>query len=168
MPWCRTSAKVLAVSSVALALASCGSSPDLSAESTIFEGLDGAVVQEVLESPVAFGKVKQMEKDVQASMAQGIVRNFLQCRAAYSAYESWLTTGVTPEPPALSTPTHPVEPSNETTDQAQAYIEAAIASGDPAQLQGFLVGDARCGEWIPADPAEPAGDTIADRVRALA
>lgn len=156
----------LALSAAVLLLAGCGA-PDLSAESAVFEGLDTAVVQEVLDNPEAFGKVKQMEEGVQASMAQGIVRNFIQCRAAYSAYESWLTTGVAPTPPPVSTPTQPVEPSNETTDRAQAYIEAGIASGDPAQLRDFLVGDARCGEWIPADPGDPSGDTIAVRVKAL-
>lgn len=162
-----TSGRVVGLSSVALLLAACSGSPDLSAESAIFEGLDGAVVQEVLDSPVAFGKVKQMTEDVQASMAQGIVRNFVQCRAAYSAYESWVTTGVAPQAPPVSTPTQPVEPSNETTDRAQAVIESAIASGEPSRLRDFLVGEARCGEWIPVDPGDPEGDTIADAVEAL-
>jgi hypothetical protein len=163
----KVAAGVVVATSFALLLTGFDDSPDLSADSAIFEGLDPAVVQEVLDSPVAFGKVQQMEEDTQASMAQGIVRNFVQCRGAYSAYRSWLTTATAPAVPALSDPTAPVEPSNEATERAQVVIAAAIRSGEPAQLRDFLVGEARCGEWIPVVPGEPAGDTIADAVEAL-
>lgn len=155
------------VASFAVLLAGCGGAPDLAADSEVFEGLDRAVVHEVLESPVASGKVEQAAEESRASMAQGIVRNFLQCRGAYAAYRSWVTTGTAPAVPAPSDPVVPLEPSNETTERAQVDIHTAIRSGEPARLRDFLVGEGRCGEWIPVRPGDPAGDTIADAVDAL-
>lgn len=147
-------------------LTSCGAT-DLDADDDAFEGLDPEVVTEVMANPVAWGKVQSEEDETRASMAQGIVRNFVQCRGAFDAYRSWVTTGTTPEVPALDAVAHPLEPATSAIENAQAYIADAIASGEPAQLKDFLVGEARCGEWIPVEPGRPDGPTIEDAVGAL-
>lgn len=153
---------------LASTLASCaGTGPDLDAGSDVFEGLDPEVVAEVMANPVAWGKVQEEDEQTRASMAQGIVRNFIQCRGAFDAYRSWVTTGTTPEVPVVDAVVHPLEPAAGAIEQSQAYIEDAIASGEPARLKDFLVGEARCGEWIPVEPGRPDGPTIEDALGAL-
>lgn len=164
----RSAAPLLALVTLTATLASCaGTGPSLDAGSDTFEGLDPEVVAEVMANPVAWGKVQEEEEQTRASMAQGIVRNFIQCRAAFDAYRSWVTTGTTPEVPVLSVAVHPLEPATDAIENAQAYIEDAIASGEPAQLKNFLVGEARCGEWIPVEPGRPDGPTIEDALGTL-
>ncbi|WP_431836137.1 hypothetical protein [Cellulomonas sp. Y8] len=156
----------MAALAAGLLLTSCGQS-EPSEDSTVFDGLDSSVVREVMDSPVAWGKVLQEEEQTRDSMAQGIVRNFIQCRSAFDAYRSWVTTGAAPDAPTLPEATHPIEPANTAIVQAQEYIEAAIDSGEPAQLRDFLVGEATCGEWIPVEEGRPDGPTIEDAVEAL-
>lgn len=151
---------------LAVVLTSCAG-PDLDAGSDVFDGLDPAVVAEVMANPVAWGKVQQEEEQTRGSMAQAIVRNFIQCRAAFDAYRSWVTTGTAPEVPEVDTASHPLEPGASAIEHAQTRIEAAIASGEPAQLKETLVGEARCGEWIPAEPGRPDGPTIEDALGAM-
>ena len=159
---------VVAAAAVLLSvlLAGCGGD-DLTPESDTFAGVDPAVVAEVRESPVAWGKVEQEDEATRASLAQGIARNFVQCRAAFGAYESWVTTGQTPPVPELPSVTHPLEPGNSALESDHAFVEAAIASGEPGKLRDFLVGEARCGEWIPAEPGAVDGPTIEDAVEEL-
>lgn len=151
---------------LAVVLTACAAA-DLDAGSEAFEGLDPAVVDEVMQNPVAWGKVQEEDEQTRASMAQGIVRNFVQCRAAYDAYRAWVTTGTTPDVPPLDAASNPLEPAATAIAQSQAYIEAAISSGEPDRLRDFLVGEARCGEWIPVEPGRPDGPTIEDAVGAL-
>lgn len=146
--------------------AGCAGGPDLSADSTTFDGLDPAVVAEVRASDVAWGKVETEPERTRASMAQGIARNYVQCRAAYEAYASWVATGQVPPVPAIPEVAAALEPANTAIVRAQADIAGAVEAGDPAALRDFLVGEARCGEWIPVDPEDPSA-TIADAVRAL-
>ncbi|UZN02409.1 hypothetical protein [Cellulomonas sp. S1-8] len=163
--WRRALSMGGSVAAVVL-LTSCAA-PVPTAESDVFDGLDPSVVQEVMDNPVAWGKVLDEDEATRASMAQGIVRNFVQCRGAYEAYLSWVTDGETPDVPEPSAPTRPIEPAHTAIEQSQAVIEAAIASGDPARLRDVLVGEARCGMWIPLEAGDPDGPKIADAVRAL-
>lgn len=161
--------RVLSAAGVAVALlvpASC-SPPVPTADADVFEGLDPATVAEVIDDPVAWGKVLDEDDPTRTSMAQGIVRNFLQCRGAYEAYRTWVVDGTTPDVPEPSRPTRPIEPAQAAIARSQTFIEDAIASGDPAQLRDFLVGEARCGEWIPVTAGDRDGPTIAEAVRDL-
>lgn len=162
----RLAALTCGGAALAVVLASCATD-DLDAGSEAFDGLDPAVVDEVMQNPVAWGKVQEEDEQTRASMAQGVVRNFVQCRGAYDAYRSWVTTGTTPDVPVMDAASHPLEPAATAIEQSQAYIEAAISSGEPARLRDFLVGEARCGEWIPVEPGKPDGPTIEDAVGAL-
>lgn len=148
----------------ALLVAGCAASGDVESDSSIYDGLDRAVVEEVLANPSARGKIDSMSEDVRESMAQAIVRNFIQCRDAFDLYTTWVTVGELPALPELSEPTEPIEPGNEAIVSDRRYIEDALASGEPDNLKGFLVGEGRCGEWIPADPENPDGPLIADEV----
>lgn len=153
------------VGALVVLLTSCGVPAPTTSD--VFDGLDPAVVAEVMDDPVAWGKVLDEDDATRRSMAQGIVRNFQQCRAAYAAYRSWLTDGPPPAVPDVSVPAHPLEPADTAIRNTQVRIEDAITSGDPALLRDLLVGDARCGEWIPAEARDRDGGTIADAVRTL-
>ena len=144
-----------------------GGEPAPTASSNYFDGLDGAVVAEVLANPVAMRKVAEEPTSTRSSMAQGIVRNFEQCRTAFQAYQSWLTTGVVPAPPQLSDPAEPIEPSNAAVVQSARMISDALDSGDPGGLRHFLTGNGSCGQWIPAEPGDLKGQTIKAAVESL-
>lgn len=146
--------------------AGCAGGPDLSADSATFDGLDPAVVAEVRASDVAWSKVETEPERTRASMAQGIARNYVQCREAYEAYASWVATGQVPPVPAIPEVAAAIEPANTAIIRAQAQIAGSLRAGDRAALRDVLVGEARCGEWIPVDPEDPSA-TIADAVRAL-
>lgn len=148
----------------ALLVAGCAASGNVEADSPIYDGLDPVVVEEVLANPSARGKIDTMPEDVRESMAQAIVRNFIQCRDALDLYNTWVTVGELPALPELPVPTEPIEPGNEAIVSDRQHIEDALASGEPDNLKGFLVGEGRCGEWIPADPENPNGPLIADEV----
>lgn len=162
----RGVAVALGTAAVAVLAAGCAGGPDLTPASATFEGLDPAVVAEVRASEVAWGRVETEPERTRASMAQGIVRNYLQCRAAYEAYAAWTATGQAPPVPAVPEAATPIEPANSAIIRAQADIARALTQGDRAALRDVLVGDGRCGDWIPVDPDDPDA-TIADAVRAL-
>lgn len=147
-------------------LTSCAASAPTAA-SEVFDGLDPLVVEEVMDDPVAWGKVLDEDDATRESMAQGIVRNFEQCRGAYEAYQAWVTDGPPPAVPETSAPSRPLEPAHTAIEQTQTLIEDAIAAGDPGLLRDVLVGEARCGEWIPAKAGDRDGPMIAEAVRAL-
>jgi len=67
----------------------------------------------------------------------------------------------------MPVPDQPVEPSNATTVMAHETITRALESGDPQPLRQFLVGEGTCGQWIPAEPGDVSGPTIADEVQGL-
>lgn len=139
----------------------------LTTASSVFAGLDSVVVQEVLDSPVASGKINE-ETDLadRDSLAQGIVVNFITCRDVARAYEEWVTSGQAPTLAPGAVPDDPLawyeyEPAN------RERLESAIASGDPSRLRPYLVEESSCGNWIPAKPGDVSGPTIREAIEAL-
>ena len=156
---------VATVLGAALLLTGCSSkaaSPD--ADSPAFAGLDVNVVAEVLENPTAVERIKGEPDDTQDSMAQGIARNFIVCRNALDVYQTWIDTGVRPDLAPLPMPDNPVDPSARLWESDYASLEARAESGDPANLRDWLTLEGSCGAWIPANPGDPNGPTIADVV----
>lgn len=43
-------------------------------------------------------------------------------------------------------------------------IKKSVESRDPENLRDRLIGEGRCGEWIPAQPGDVSGPTIEDIV----
>lgn len=156
------------IAGVALVLSGCASDPALSASSDAFAGLDPAVTEEVLAHPAAKQKIAEEPAETRESMAQGIVRNFIVCRAAHEAYQSWMTSGVSPTLAPLPEPRSPREPSHSDWITAYERLEAHVTSGEPEQLRSWLTGTGSCGEWIPAAPGDASGPTIKDAVEAVA
>lgn len=156
--------KRLAISAFVIAVAGCALGVPLSVDADFFEGLDLAVVAEVLDNPVARQKIEEEPILTRASMAQGIVVNFILCRDALRVYQEWVNTGVAPnlEPPP--TPTNPREPSYSSIDDYYAQFETSIDSGELDQLRLLLTAEGSCGQWIPARPRNAEGPTIKDVV----
>lgn len=140
------------------------STTTLDASNRAFEGLDSEVVGEVLTNPVALKKLQEEPVETKESSAQGMVRNFIWCRALYGAYLEWQNTGVRPAAPALARPANPLDPSD--ADWKQTYPEwsEVFRSGDIDTLRADLVDDSYCGVWVPAKPGDVSGPTIADAV----
>ncbi|ROS22959.1 hypothetical protein [Cellulomonas sp. PhB150] len=155
-----------AVSVSILALTACSSSEvKVDAAQPYFEGLEAAYVQEVLDNPVSRQKINEEPEDTRASMAQGIVRNFIVCRGVWDDYSKWITTGVRPDLVALPEPKNPEEPSATQWKTDYAYLESQYASGEPDQVRDWLTQPGSCGAWIPVSPDKP-DVTISDAVRA--
>ncbi|GAB3089768.1 hypothetical protein [Nocardioides zeae] len=154
----------------ATTVSACGGSSEqeaagLTADAAAFDGLDQAVVEEVLENPDAVGKIEdEASSSAAASMAQGITINFVVCRRVAADYRTWVTTGAVPTLAALPEPTRPQQPSYADWQRMHDDLAALYASGDPAQVRGFLTGESSCGHWIPAEPGDVSGPTVEDVV----
>lgn len=150
---------------VAVGLAGCSGNDDAAVSVTdkVFAGLDGAVVNEVLDSRVAKERVAGDEPAVAAARYQGMVRNFIACRAALSSYQKWLATGVAPELPDQPVPLYPA-PTAVDMDKDIDQLKRDLASGDISLLRDRLTNPSGCGNWIPARPGDEDGPTIADTV----
>jgi hypothetical protein len=155
---------VVCLAVAALVVSGCAETDPLDVDSPVFAGLDQAVVEEVLDNPAATQKINEEPESTRASMAQGIVRNFLVCRDAYETYEGWITTGIRPELAPLPTPDNPEEPSNGDWATAYSALEDRVASGESDQLREWLTAEGSCGAWIPADPDQADGPTIRDAI----
>jgi hypothetical protein len=136
---------------------------ELSASEPAFAGLDAAVVAEVLGSPAARTNVAGDDPAVAASRYQGMVRNFTACRDALTVYQEWVATGVAPLLPVQPAPDNPAA-SDKAMKQVIARLEREAASGDISLLRAELTNDSGCGAWIPAEPGNASGPTIADVV----
>jgi hypothetical protein len=150
-------------------LVGCSHSSDpVTAGASYFAGLDPAVVREVLTNPDAMGKVDAEPSPTRASLAQGIVENFIECRAEYTALRDWVTTGTKPVLAAMPKPTSPVQPSYDDVKAQHQRVAAAIDAGDPSPLRVDLTDvDGGCGVWIPEKAGDITGPTIADAVKEL-
>lgn len=156
---------------LAAATAACGGGQDslspLTSESSVFAGLNPKVVQEVLDNPVASGKIaEETEETNRDSLAQGIVVNFITCREVAHAYQEWVTTGTAPTLAPGAVPDDPLawyeyEPAN------RERLKSAMSSGDPARLRPYLVEESSCGNWIPAKPGDVSGPTIREAIESL-
>lgn len=136
------------------------------AGSSIFDGLNAQVVTEVLANPDAASKITDEDSaEAQASMAQGIVINFIVCRQVAADYRSWLTTGARPALARLPTPSHPQQPSYGDWQLGRTHLQGLFDSGDPAQVRNYLTGESSCGHWIPAKPGDVSGPTIEDSLK---
>ena len=143
-----------AISVCFVALSVCGGDAEVSKDASYFEGLDPDVVAEVLNDPVAAQKIEEEPEETKASMAQGIVRNYIICREAFRVYEEWTTTGQVPKLEPIPSPANPEEPSNESVEDDYSSVKAAIESGEPQQLRQRLTAEGSCGQWIPAEPGD--------------
>jgi len=147
-----------------IAVAGCTRADPLSVDAEYFEGLDRAVVAEVLDHPAALQKIEEEPSATRESLAQAIVINFMTCRDALRVYQGWVNTGVAPSLEPLPAPTNPREPGFASNQSQYALFEASIDSGELEQLRFSLTAQASCGEWIPALPGDAAGPTIKDVV----
>lgn len=129
----------------------------------VFAGLEPSVVREVVKSKAARERAAGDEKEVAAARYQGMVRNFIACRAALQSYETWLQSGTAPRLSTQPTPTYP-SPTAPDMDKDIAAIEKDLASGDITLLRDRLTNPTGCGNWIPAKQGDEAGPTIADVV----
>lgn len=161
----RLRSAVVLGSMVAVCLAGCSSGGDdvPSASDRTFAGLDAAVVEEVLASPVAQDRVAGDEPAVAAARYQGMVRNFILCRDALAAYREWVSTGVAPELTAQPVPTHP-SPTAVDMDRDIQTVQQDLASGDITLLRDRLTNPSGCGAWVPATRGDQNGPTIAEVV----
>jgi len=158
----RLAVGVVAVSLI-LNVSACSGNDQPTPDAPYFAGLDPAVVAEVLANPVAQSRI---EGDAQADKErrlQGMVINFIVCRDMYRVYETWLTTGVAPEPSPIP---QPHDPRADWNTQFGVLTDAA-RSGDIDRLRSVIIGEGTCGNWIPLHPGQPDGPTIEDAIREL-
>jgi len=160
---------------VLLLVAGCSSGPVvLSPDGDYFEGLDPAVVEEVLASPVAVSQINQdclAEEDYERS-GQAVVLRYTYCRELLRVYEEWLTTGTQPEWHSPTMPTFPRVgtagyPIDEGWDLILDYTEEVLASGDIELLRFELVNPNGTCAPDPAKPGDINGPTIADVVKGM-
>lgn len=150
-----------------LALAACSRDTSLGPSDPVFQGLTQSVVQEVLASPSAKQRVEGDDPETAKARYQGMVRNFIACRAALSVYQGWVKQGTPPALPSQPKPTNPVSTAAD-MDGDIARFKESIASGDISLLREQLTNDSGCGAWIPAVPGRVSGPTIAQVVKAAA
>jgi hypothetical protein len=149
----------------AVAVVGCGGDVP-SADAEHFQGLDPAVVTEVLTNPIARQKIEEEPSPTRESMAQGIVINFILCRDAFRVYREWINTGSPPDLARPPVPTRPREPSSSDLESYYALFEDAIDSGELERLRFVLTAEGSCGRWIPAVPGDSSGPTIMDAIEA--
>ncbi len=140
-----------------------------SADSPIFLGLSTEVVSEVLANPKAQDNIRILPSDATAqreALWQGMVLNFVQCRALLGVYETWQSTGKAPGLAAQILPTRPQEGVVRDAQVVDQFYRAEIASGDISRLRSDLTNESGCGVWIPSKPGDTTGPTIADVVAA--
>jgi len=150
-------------------LSACGADASKPANTDpIFAGLDPAVVQEVIASPVAADRVSGLQGDQALTLWQGMVRNFTLCRSGYQGYKTWVKTGQPVPLVKQPAPTHPGHnlDTDEITLTEKAYRQA-IQGGDISSLRGLLTNDSGCGSWVPAEAGNANGPTIAQAVKKL-
>jgi hypothetical protein len=138
------------------------------ADSPIFAGLPAAVVAEVLANPKAQANIRIVPPEDTARRAtlwQGMVTDFVQCRALLGVYRTWTATGKAPQAPASLVPTTPTEDTLRESQIVDSFYRSEIASGDIRRLRSDLLNESGCGVWIPATPGDVTGPTIADVVR---
>lgn len=139
-------------------LAGCSGSVELTAESSVFDGLDPDVVSEVFANPVMREKIDSDARP--AWMAQTRVISFVQCRDVYRVLTEWLRTGEPPPLAPLNLPDNPEPTIAEAfTGEYQRY-EGALASGDPKVLRDQITLLGSCGPEVPVEPGDVSGPTI--------
>ncbi len=144
-----------------LPVAGCSGAGQLTVDDSAFQGLDAAVVREVLSTPVTVAKIEEEPAATQVSLVQGLVRNVELCRAFAGALDQWQRTGVAPEVPSLAVPAHPVDP--EDWANYQGYYDDALASGDVDNLRAALTNSSACGAWVTTQPG--GSTTIAESIQ---
>lgn len=148
----RPAAGAIVLLGLVLSASGCSSSGQLTVDDAAFQGLDSAVVREVLGSPSLSAKIAEEPAATQVSLAQGMVRNVTLCRSYTDALHEWEGTGVAPDAPMLAAPTNPVNPSAEEWADYQAFYTDALASGDVDNLRAALTNRTGCGAWVTTAP----------------
>lgn len=148
---------------VLVAACSTTQASEFTASHPVFAGLDTAVVEEVLSSPAARQRVEGDDPSTAQARYQGMVRNFTACRSALKVYQEWLATGVAPSFPPQPTPANPASTAADMDRDIERLTKDA-ASGDISLLRADITNPSGCGAWIPANPGDADGPTVADVV----
>lgn len=136
-------------------------------ESKIFAGLPRELVEEVLANPVAISNTQGLERHDVEKLWQGQAINFMMCREFLVVYQEWVTTGQPPpELPEIATTAYRSEAFTNMSSMYDLYNNL-VTAGNIDEFRFALTGDGTCGEWIPAEPSDINGKTIADAVKSL-
>lgn len=160
----KTTTRVALLAFCITLLAGCSNNVLSSPDSAVFDGIDPAVVSEVLENPAVRIKVERAPKEIRPGFAQSIAINFIVCRDMLRVYRQWTATGAAPSLKPLPILPNPDPATTAHWEMRYADISASAESGEPEQLRDWLTGDGSHGEWIPARPGDIFGPTIADIV----
>jgi hypothetical protein len=156
--------KRLSAGAALCCLAVACSNQGLSPDASYFRGLPTSTVREALANPTLKRNLEGEDPAAQQSLAQAAVRNMIFCREELHVYQQWLALGKPPPILPGPVPARPLEPGNSAIVQDYARLKAAVASGDPSQLQLGLTANGSCGQWVPATPGQIHGPTIAEVV----
>lgn len=146
---------------VTLGACSAQSLPEVTATSQALAGLPRDVVTERLADPVLEQSLKDAAESDRVEMAQLNISSTIFCRETLSAYETWVTTGVTPGVPAVARPDMPAAGFDSFMNAWHQDVQTAIASGDPEVLRSWLLLLGGCHDTVAA-PATDTTQTVAD------
>jgi hypothetical protein len=149
---------------------SSGSGLGLDPDGEYFAGLDPATVNEVLSDPRRTDVLRNVTEagEDRESLAQVMVLGNDFCRATYSFYLEWISTGVQPAYPEYSAPTYPgLNYDYFVTGTYNPTIED-IESGDPEVLRHRLAEiDGGCGQFAPVVVGDLDGPTVSEALGGL-
>ena len=158
----RQWATVVILAVLCLAVAGCTGDDVFDPDARHFDGLDPAVVAEVLSNPVERSRIERESSD-QKNLAQVRVINFIMCRDVLRVYQEWLKTGYVTELRDLPAPTYEEE-GFYTWDYDYESYKNILATGSIEELRKSLTQEPSCGRSVPHQPGDISGPTIADVV----
>lgn len=152
---------VVTLAILCLAVVGCAGGSVFDPDARHFDGLDPAVVAEVLSNPVERSRIERQSSDLQKRLAQVRVINFIMCRDVLRVYQEWLKTGYVSELRDLPAPTYEEE-GFYTWDNEYKRIENILATGSIDELRKRLTQQTSCGQGVPYQPGDISGPTIVD------
>jgi len=129
-------------------------------------GLNKKVILEVLNNSEVEDRLAGLPEETATAMRQGIALNFSLCRAAFDSYEDWYLTGTPSELAQIEEPAKPIDTAFSQFKRDKQQFISAINSGDISILRDLLTNESGCGVWIPVEPGNENGQTIAEAVSA--
>lgn len=122
-------------------------------------------MQEVLRNPESEIVISALPKSTHDRAWQYTIAEMDACRDLYEAYQEWLRTGQRPALPAWDVPGTPEPGYLELAQPAERVMRDAYEAGDPAQVSAYLTAEGSCGTWVPAQPGDVNGLSIAKAIR---